>query len=163
MRIKPPSLSGLRSALVAAVISMAAPGAAAAPPPVAAPPVEHGHAHDIEPAPPTDEAMREGGWRTDAPLRQAMQAILDAVVTAVRVDGNGPALAAELRRQVDYMVANCKLDPAADAALHGIIADLLRAAGRLDAGATPAQEHDELHAALARYGGQFDHPDWPLR
>jgi hypothetical protein len=142
---------------------MVAPVATAAPPPVAAPPVEHAHAHDVEPAPPTDAAMPEGGWRTDAPLRQAMQAILDAVVTAVRVDGNGPALAAELRRQVDYMVANCKLDPAADAALHGIIADLLRAAGRLDAGATPAQEHDALHAALARYGSRFDHPDWPLR
>ena len=30
-------------------------------------------------------------------------------------------------------------------------------------GATPAQEHDALHAAPARYGSRFDHPDWPLR
>jgi hypothetical protein len=30
-------------------------------------------------------------------------------------------------------------------------------------GATPAREHDALHAEPARYGSRFDHPDWPLR
>lgn len=118
------------------------------------------HAHSIEPG---TRVAPEGGWASDAPLRQGMQAILDAVVAAVRAQGEGPALAAELRAQIDFLFANCRLEPEADAALHGILAELLLSAQRLEAGASAVQEHDALHASLQRYGQQFQHPDWPLR
>lgn len=105
----------------------------------------------------------EGGWASDAPLRQGMRAILDAVIAAVRDGGEAKVLATELRAQVRYLFANCKLEPQADAALHGILAELLQSAQRLEAGASPAEEHDALHASLQRYGQLFQHPDWPLR
>lgn len=105
----------------------------------------------------------EGGWASDAPLRQGMRAILDAVIAAVRDGGEAKVLATELRAQISYLFANCKLEPQADAALHGILAELLQSAQRLEAGASPTEEHDALHASLQRYGQQFQHPDWPLR
>lgn len=118
------------------------------------------HAHAIDPGTPAAPA---GGWASDAPLRQGMQAILDAVVAAVRAQGEGPALAAELRAQIDFLFANCRLEPEADAALHGILAELLLSAQRLEAGASAVEEHDALHASLQRYGQLFQHPGWPLR
>ena len=105
----------------------------------------------------------EGGWASDAPLRQGMRAILDAVIAAVRDGGEAKVLATELRAQVRYLFANCKLEPQADAALHGILSELLQSAQRLEAGASPAEEYDALHASLPRYGQLFQHPDWPLR
>lgn len=121
---------------------------------------EHAHTHAIDPG---TRVAPEGGWASDAPLRQGMQAILDAVVAAVRAQGDGPALAAELRAQIDFLFAHCRLEPEADAALHGILAELLLSAQRLETGASAVQEHDALHASLQRYGQQFQHPDWPLR
>lgn len=120
------------------------------------------HAHQHAPASHGD-ATPEQGWPTDAPLRLGMEAMLDALVVAVRDQGDGATLAADLRRQVDLLFANCKLDPAADAALHVLIVELLDSAQRLEAGATPAEEHDALNATLQRYGQQFQHPGWPLR
>lgn len=105
----------------------------------------------------------KGGWASDAPLRQGMRAILDAVVAAVREGSGGKALASELRGQISYLFANCKLEPEADAALHVILADLLRSAQRLDDGASAKDEHDALHAALKTYGQRFQHPGWPLQ
>lgn len=122
----------------------------------------HTHEHEHE-ASTGDLVAPAGGWASDAPLRRGMQAILDAVVAAVRAQGEGPALAAELRAQIDFLFANCRLQPEADAALHGILAELLLSAQRLEAGASPAEEHYALHASLQRYGQLFQHPGWPLR
>lgn len=117
------------------------------------------HSHAV---PETTDAP-EGGWASDAPLRQGMQAILNAVVAAVRNGGEGKALASELRAQIRYLFANCRLEPEADAALHAILADVLQSAQRLDDGASAKDEHDALHAALRTYGQRFQHPGWPLR
>lgn len=135
-----------------------APAAAAAGPQTEAD--DHAHAHAVATG---DLVAPAGGWASDAPLRQGMQAILDAVIAAVRTQSEGATLAAELRTQIELLFANCRLEPEADAALHGILAELLLSAQRLEAGASPVEEHDALHASLQRYGQQFQHPDWPLR
>lgn len=122
----------------------------------------HDHAHGQHQSS-GESAVPAGGWASDAPLRQGMQAILDAVMAAVRNEGEGPALAAELRAQISFLFANCRLEPEADAALHGVLAALLQSAQRLEAGASAGDEHDALHAALQRYGQKFQHPGWPLR
>lgn len=121
---------------------------------------EHQHHH-----PATDgvaPAAPPGGWATDAPLRAGMLAMLHATIDAVGAQKDGVALAAELRSQIQFLFAECTLQPAADAALHRLIAELLRSVQQLEAGATPAEVHDDLHATLVRYGREFDHPDWPL-
>src|SRR3546814_11665123 len=41
------------------------------------------------------------------------------------------ALASEIEQSVNYLFANCRLEPAADAALHGLLAQLLQGAAAL--------------------------------
>lgn len=120
--------------------------------------VLHNHA-----SPATAGTAPEGGWASDAPLRQGMQAILVAVVAAVRDAGEGKRLASELRVQIRYLFANCKLEPQADVALHVILAELLQSAQRLESGASATEEHGALHSALKAYGQGFQHPGWPIK
>ncbi len=67
-------------------------------------------------------------WQTDAPLRQAMRGIGEALNSSLddihnnKLDAAGyAALAGEVNQQVAYMVENCELEPEADAQLHIVI------------------------------------------
>ena len=77
-------------------------------------------------------------WQTDAPLRQGMQSINDAVMKAVPAyhqetltKTDADELARQINDQVNYLVANCKLEPGADATLHVLIGDLLTGAAKV--------------------------------
>ena len=69
-------------------------------------------------------------------------------------------LAAEIDAQVQYLIANCKLDPKADAALHGIIGALLAGSASLKDKPDDAAPVATLRAALADYPKFFDDPTW---
>jgi len=108
-------------------------------------------------------------WHTDRPLRQAMGRINQALTGALPAihgdrfsDADYDNLAATVRQEVSYAVANCKLEPRADAMLHLVIADLLAGADAM-AGKAAASRHDGagrvLHA-LQAYGKYFRHPGW---
>ena len=88
-------------------------------------------------------------WATDAPLRAGMAKIRTAVdVLQHHEHGHMDpvqvvAVATQIQQQIAYMIANCKLEPQADAALHLIIAPLAAGAQALksrpaDLGAVPA-------------------------
>lgn len=108
-------------------------------------------------------------WRTDAPLRQAMSAIRDAVHAehhAIHHDTAGlaeyRALGAKVDEQVAYMVANCKLSAEADANLHVILAQLIDGSERMK-GESQAHAREgaiQIIGALATYPRFFDHPGW---
>jgi hypothetical protein len=108
-------------------------------------------------------------WATDAPLREGMGKIrsaLDARLQAVHDNKLGSeqyrALAQLTQQQVGYIVSNCKLQPEADAALHGIIAKLGEGADAM-AGKSrhkPREGAVLLAEALDEYGKTFDHPGW---
>jgi hypothetical protein len=113
-------------------------------------------------------------WPTDDALRTGMNNIRKLVepqLPAVHADKLAAAQYGELARKVEaevgFVVANCKLDPKADAMLHLVIADI---GGGVDAMAAknpsvqPAQGATTVVAALNEYGRYFNHPGWkPIR
>lgn len=104
------------------------------------------------------------GWVTDAPLREGMGRIrlsVDAIghyeqghmgaEQAVEMAGN-------VEQDVNFLIANCKLDPDADAALHGIIAKLLKGAHALKANPADLAAIAPMREAMAEYARSFDDP-----
>ena len=110
-------------------------------------------------------------WPTDEPLRQSMLKIRAATEQAAiayenrRMTASGAnELAAVVDENVKYMIANCKLAPEPDAALHALIGRMLTAAATLQK--EPASESGvpQLLAALREYQSTFDHAGWaPLQ
>jgi len=98
-------------------------------------------------------------WQTDAPLRQGMENIRDALGKGMKYE----ALAAEVTAEVAGIVQNCKLEPEADAQLHLVIAELVAGAEAMEgklADVTPRDGAERVAKALNAYGEHFDHAGW---
>lgn len=129
---------------------------------------DHAAGHDHAGHPATALTLNAGKrWATDAPLRLGMQRIRDGVMPVLGGPGQRPvdpaqakAMADAVQAQVNFLFQNCKLEPAADAALHVLITEILAGAAAVatdPAGKTgPAQ----LLGALRKYPEYFDHPNW---
>ena len=124
---------------------------------------QHSHEH---PAPAAAQATPAQRWTTDAPLRTGMAKIRTAVDSLQHYERGhmGPEqaveLATQIQQQIAYLVANCKLEPQADAALHVIIAELGASAQALkddpsDLGVIPA-----MRQAMQHYPRQFNDRAW---
>jgi hypothetical protein len=129
-----------------------------------------GHAHE---APPKLELDHGRPWATDAPLRKGMNALrtafaesLDGIHAGTLAPEDYEALGVKIEAEVATVVAECKLEPRADAVLHVVLAELLAAAEILQGRApgTPIAGAHRAVAALNDYGRYFDHPQWqPLQ
>ena len=144
---------------VAMVASLAAPMAMAQP--------EHEHSHDHAQAAVGQLKLDDGGkWATDAPLRAGMAAILSAfdadhaaIHAGTATDAQYEALAGRIEAEVNSIVANCRLPPAADTNLHYVIADLLQGVSLMRGGDPARTRHDGaalVHGALRAYDEYFD-------
>lgn len=109
-------------------------------------------------------------WTIDAPMREGMTGIRDAIaadrqsvhagkMSAAKYD----ALAQKIDNQVAYMVQNCKLPPEADANLHRVLAEIMEGSelikGR-DKKAGRRAGVEKVVVALDAYNRHFDHPGW---
>lgn len=129
---------------------------------------DHHHGHEQSEHATSDLSLNHGKkWKTDAPLRQGMQSISDAVmnnVAAYHHDKLTKADAEQLTRhindQVNYLIANCKLDPGADATLHVLIGDLLTAASEVSKEPSSSQGMPHLVKTLRLYPDYFEHQGW---
>lgn len=108
-------------------------------------------------------------WPTDEPLRKGMTEIRDAVAAkhdAIHKGTLTPAdyktLGSAVETQVANIVAQCKLEPAADANLHLVVAELLAGADAMQgkSEATPAAGAAQVVRAVNQYGTYFNHPGW---
>lgn len=129
------------------------------------------HAHEHAGAASANLRLDDGKkWPTEPSLRAGMAAVrtaFDADHPAIHqgreTDAAYAALAAKVDEQVQSIVGNCHLPPAADANLHYLIADLSQGAA-LMRGKDPARNrHDGaalVHSALIAYGKYFDDPAW---
>jgi hypothetical protein len=106
-------------------------------------------------------------WATDAPLREAMLRIRDGVAAGAPAFHAGTlsaaeaqALATAVEADVQFMIANCRLAPEPDAALHALIGRMFGAAKALRADPASAAGLPQLEAVLNDYGATFDHPGW---
>jgi hypothetical protein len=132
---------------------------------------EHGHDHATATAAIVNLKL-DGGekWPTDASLRKGMaeihaafEADHPAIHAGKESDAQYEALAGRIEAQVNAIVANCKLPPAADANLHYVIADLLQGVGLMRGQDPQRSRHDGaalVHGALRAYGQYFDDPHW---
>lgn len=119
--------------------------------------------HDAHAAPvviPADHVP----WTPDAPLQEGMARVRRAMAALAHhdmghMDDNGVlAQAAAVDGAIEYMFANCSLEPEPDIALHGLLA-------RLMAGTQALREHPGdaaplagMRAALDDYARLFDDP-----
>ncbi|WP_374564895.1 hypothetical protein [Ideonella sp.] len=131
------------------------------------------HSHDA--ATPHQLTLNQGHkWATDEPLRAGMGRIRDLVEPQIGAAHAGkltPAqyreLATQVETEVGGIVANCKLEPQADAMLHLVIADIGAGTDTMagkDAKARPALGLVKVAQAVNQYGSHFDHPGFkPIR
>jgi hypothetical protein len=116
------------------------------------------------------EASRK--WSTDAPLRDGMTRIRALVEPQLAPAHAGKlnaaqyaALASRIETEVGGIVANCKLEPQADAALHAVIAEIGAGTDAM-AGKTaqqrPAQGLVHVAKAVNDYAALFEHAGFKL-
>lgn len=112
------------------------------------------HDHGQTQAPAQAPAQR---WAADAPLRQGMRDIRAAVEALGRhehghLDPEQAAiLAGQIEDHVERIIANCRLEPEADAALHAIIVPLMRNASELKRNPRALDAIAPMRDALASY------------
>jgi hypothetical protein len=130
---------------------------------------EHEHAHGPGASSIANLALDgDRKWPTDATLRSGMAAIHEAfeadhpaIHAGKESDAQYEALAGRIELQVNAIVANCKLPPAADANLHYVIADLLQGVSLMRGQDPTRTRHDGaalVHGAIGAYGRFFDDP-----
>lgn len=112
----------------------------------------------------TTAHAEDGKWATDAPLREGMAAIREAVGSASPAGQMSEDQAAALRQEIEtstsFMLNHCSLPAQADAELHGLISELLQGAAALPHAATRAAAMSRIDAALQRYPELFSDPHW---
>lgn len=128
---------------------------------------EHHHSHEAMPQKLQLDAGKK--WQTDAPIRQAMERLNAAMAKAVPQihrnrysEADYRKLGVAVDREVAYAVANCRLEPKADAMLHILIDDLTQGAAAMQ-GKDARVRHDgavKVLGALKAYGRHFEHPGW---
>ena len=142
---------------------------------LASPALAQSGAHSHDAATPHKLSLDAGRkWATDEALRNGMSRIR-SLVEPRSSDAHGGKLdsaryrdlAAQVETEVGTIVANCKLEPKADAMLHLVIADLLEGTDAMagkNAKLSPAQGLAKVVVAVNEYGGHFDHPGFkPIR
>jgi hypothetical protein len=152
------------TALAAALICAAALGLQG--PAFAADAHQHGHGGDESHKLQLDHGKK---WTTDDPLRKGMSEIrnlVDAQHAAIHKGTLKPAdyvaLGESIEMQVGYVVANCKLDPNADANLHIVLEEVLEGVDAMKGKEkkNPRTGAGKVVDALNNYGKYFDHPGW---
>ena len=129
---------------------------------LALPAAAHDHAHRAGTAATATAAAQR--WNTDAPLREGMGRIRHAVDALQHYEHGhiGPEqavqLAAGIERDVGFIVAHCKLQPRADAALHPILGALMHGAQALKANPADRTAIPSMRSALQDYARQFEDP-----
>lgn len=134
------------------------------------------HGHDSHAGPAVHQLSLNQGrkWNTDEPLRAGMGRIRGFVepgLGAAHAGKLGAAqyreLATKVEQEVGGIVANCKLEPQADAMLHLVIADIGAGADAMagkSAELRPQQGLLRVAQAVNAYGSHFEHPGFrPLR
>lgn len=136
-----------------------------APAKTTSPNVQAAHEHDTAPTPAPAAGKR---WATDEPLQDGMGRIRQAVTMLEHMEmghvepAQAPAFADQIQAAVNDMIANCKLPPDADAALHGLLVKFIAGATAVRTGPVTLAELKPMQDALAQYPRQFDDPTWDV-
>lgn len=134
---------------------------------LAATPVMAQHAHEHSGHDSAEQtAIPAQRWATDAPLREGMSRVHEAlkVLQHYPMGHVSEAMALDRVQQIKdagaYMFANCKLPTKPDQALHGMLVPLLAAAQKLEKDPSDMSQVQAMRDAIANYPRYFDDPDW---
>ena len=125
----------------------------------------HSHGHETQAL-----TLNNGQkWAIDQPLRLGMESIRDQV-TQMHLAAEGSPLPADyyhslglsIENEIGELTRNCKLEPAADANFHIVLAKLAEAAEMLKA-KDGRRGMKQAREVLEHYGRYFDHPGWTTR
>ena len=124
------------------------------------------HKHDQ--AAPAQLTLNKGAkWQGDANMIKGMDGIRAAFAPKIKaIHANTlpaqdyAALAKGVQAEVDFMVANCKLEPAVDAQLHVVLEQVLDGVNAMQSGKQPRAGAVRIVQALGLYGKHFEHPGW---
>lgn len=108
-------------------------------------------------------------WATDEPLRTGMTNIRTSLTGQLQQIHNGEmsaddysTLGTAVHTEITIIIAQCKLEPQADAMLHIILSGLLAGADAMQGKGeiTPASGAHKIIESLNAYGEYFNHPGW---
>ena len=119
----------------------------------------NGHSHDAGGGLQLNMGQK---WKTDEPRRVGMERIRE-IVRAAKPTGSESdiqALAKGIQEQIDYLIANCKLPPAADETLHVMISDFLQGADLVTKKKDQQLGITVMRKALETYPRYFEHDGW---
>src|SRR5690606_39016273 len=126
---------------------------------------DHGHA-DAEAGVDFPVPENHMGWEPDAPLVEGMSRVRTALAglghagTAQHPDAAAVAArAADIDSAIEYMFANCSLDPEPDIALHAILARLMAGTQALHADPADPAPAVDMAAAVDNYEQLFNDPN----
>ncbi|MDK3072915.1 hypothetical protein QO034_07315 [Sedimentitalea sp. JM2-8] len=140
-------------------LALAAPGIAAA----------QSAAHDGHAASALEIVLNDGAkWQGDQNMLTGMSAIhatitgnLDAIhAGSLSADAAG-GIAADVQKQLDFMVENCVLEPEVDEQFHIVLGEVMAGVAALEAGEVEPGAVTIVQA-LNAYGEHFEHPDWRM-
>lgn len=121
---------------------------------------DHGTATTALPTPPATP------WASDAPLREGMRRVhqavgaLDPAQHAHLDAAQTTAAAQQVQDAANFMFANCKLAPEPDVALHGVLATLISGATALKANPADTAPVASMREAVALYPHLFEDASW---
>ena len=126
---------------------------------------EHGHDHHAAESHATWQVPADHvRWTPDAALLEGMARIRSALhdLAPHEIGRLGPARviahADRIDAAIQYLFANCKLEPEPDAALHHILAALMNGSRALHTDPSDSTPLAEMNAALRHYAELFDDP-----
>ena len=96
-------------------------------------------------------------------IRKHMEASLHDIHEGKLSAAKYGELAKKVNGEVGGIVANCKLEPKADAQLHLVIADIGEGVEAMEGKAKKVKRQAgavKVIGALEKYGAHFDHPGW---
>ncbi|MGD9661453.1 MAG: hypothetical protein AB7U63_09275 [Porticoccaceae bacterium] len=109
-------------------------------------------------------------WAADSPLRHGMARLNGAVAEAVTAihrgemgDAGYDLLADAAAAEIAFIIDNCALEPAADAQLHHIIAEIMAGVAMAKGNASGHSRKDgviKMRNAVNDYGRYFDDPQF---
>jgi len=125
------------------------------------------HAHDGSSEVPIEIMLNNGAkWRGDQNMITGMTAIhgtmaanLEAIHAGALPADAGKEIAADIQKQLDFMIENCVLEPKVDEQFHVVLGEVMTGVSALEAGEAETGAVTIVQA-LNAYGKHFEHPGW---
>lgn len=142
---------------LALALALGAPGIAAA----------QTHAHDGSSEASIEIPLNNGAkWQGDQNMITGMTAIhgtmaanLDAIHAGTLPADAGKVVAADIQKQLDFMIENCVLEPEVDEQFHVVLGEVMNGVSVLEKGEVETGAATIVQA-LNAYGEHFEHPGW---